>query len=221
MARALRLAPYRRPLLVLVAGVEATALPGVETVRAAFAAGLDWLQLRDRSLDARAYLEWARPLKAVQRAAAGDHPTALLINRRVDLAQSLRAEGVHLGFDAVSPFVARTLLGTEALVGASTHAPLEIDPERLAACDYVHFAPVFAPLSKASTSPPAGLNALRRACERGLPVIAQGGIEAANVADVIACGARGVAVTGAILGAEDPGQACLQLRRALDAAAST
>ena len=216
MARALRLAPYRRPLLVLVAGVEATALPGVETVRAAFAAGLDWLQLRDRSLDARAYLEWARPLKAVQRAAAGDHPTALLINRRVDLAQSLGAEGVHLGFDALPVSETRRLVGPTRGIGVSTHHPDEAAIQQRAGADYAHLAPIFDPFSKDATRPALGLGALRAACASGLPILAQGGLDPSRAAEARRAGALGVAVTGTLLHADDPAAAARDLRSALD-----
>jgi thiamine-phosphate pyrophosphorylase len=83
--------------------------------------------------------------------------------------------------------------------------------------DYVHLAPIFAPLSKPLERIPLGLAGLRAARATGVPVIAQGGIEPANARAVLAAGAAGVAVTGAISGAADPARAVRALRSALDA----
>ena len=82
---------------------------------------------------------------------------------------------------------------------------------------YVQLAPIHAPLSKSSGRAPLGLAALREASGRGVPVLAQGGIEPANAADAVAAGAAGVAVTGAIDRADDPVRAARALREALDA----
>jgi thiamine-phosphate pyrophosphorylase len=64
--------------------------------------------------------------------------------------------------------------------------------------------------------PPLGAQALRRAAEAAPPILAQGGIVADNAGEAIAAGAAGIAVTGAILGAADPGEATRALRAALD-----
>ena len=139
------------------------------------------------------------------------------MNRRSDVALAIGAEGVHLGFDAVGTEVARQLLGPDALLGVSCHAPEEV--HAAAGASYAHLAPIFPPLSKAASRPALGLSALRAAAG-ARPVLAQGGVEASNAGACLEAGAAGIAVTGAVLMADDPGAAAAALRAALDAAAS-
>lgn len=191
--------------------------PLPERVEAAVAAGVDWVQVRDRTLGGAALLALTDAVRAAaaRGAARRGGPARVIVNRRLDVALAAGADGVHLGFDALAPADARALLGPAAEVGVSAHAPEEID----AGCgaSYAHLAPVFAPLSKPGSRPPLGLAALARACARGLPVFAQGGIRPERVREVVAAGAAGVAVTGAVLGASDPAAAVRALREALDA----
>jgi thiamine-phosphate pyrophosphorylase len=180
---------------------------------AACDAGVDWLQVRDRSLAGAALL--AAVDRAVAAARRSARPVRVVVNRRADVARAAGAHGVHLGFDALPLARARTLLGAEAWIGVSVHDPGEVAAQR--AASYVHVAPVFAPLSKASARTPLGLAGLRAACGGAVPVLAQGGIEPANARAAVAAGAAGVAVTGAIGSAPDPARAARALRSALDA----
>jgi len=186
-------------------------------VEAAVRGGVDWLQVRERALEGRALLAHAEALAAAGRRGAGARaaPLRVLVNRRADVALAMRADGVHLGFDAMAPRDARRVLGDAALLGASAHAPEEIDAA--AGLSYVHLAPVFAPLSKRSERAPLGLETLARAAARGVPVLAQGGIDAERARAAAAAGAAGVAVTGTILMTDDPERAARALREALDA----
>lgn len=176
------------------------------------------MQIRDRELSGAALLDLTDSLSAAAREAASacGRDVRILVNRRTDVALAAAADGVHLGFDALDPQVARELLGNEALVGCSTHAPREIF-ERCATASYTHLAPIYEPLSKASTRPCLGLEGLREATSSGgAIVLAQGGMSAANASAVCAAGAAGIAVTGAILQALDPRRAAEALREALD-----
>jgi thiamine-phosphate pyrophosphorylase len=189
----------------------------VEAVAAAVSGGVDWVQIREKDLEGEPLLALADAVAAAaRRAAAG---VRVLVNRRSDVALAAALDGVHLGFDAAPPAVARRLLGPARLVGLSTHRPDEAEPAALRELSYLHLAPVFAPLSKPATRAPLGIAALRSACKSALPVLAQGGIEAANAGACVAAGAAGVAVTGAILAAADPAEAAAALRQALDEAA--
>jgi thiamine-phosphate pyrophosphorylase len=199
----------------------AAAGAGLEAaVAAAVAAGVDWVQVRERELPGAELLAHAERVAAAARRGAqrAGRELRILVNRRVDVALALGVDGAHLGFDAMAPEDARALLGPDALVGVSAHAAQEV-PEPGGAASYAHVAPVFPPLSKplAVARAPLGLAGLRAAVARGLPVLAQGGIDAAGAAAARAAGAAGVAVTGAILMADDPGRAAAALREALDA----
>lgn len=186
------------------------------------AGGVDWVQLRDRSLDGAELLAVLDELRHV----AGSR-ARWLVNRRVDVALAGDADGVHLGFDALPPNEARRVLasgaarrpGREALVGVSCHTPDEVARMADAAqgVDYAHLAPIQDPFSKRRERPALGFTALAEAARHGLPLLAQGGIHAGNAAQALAAGAAGVAVTGAILGQPDPGAAAAGLRSALDA----
>ena len=206
-----------RPLLCLVTDRRTTRAPLPEAVAAAVAAGADWVQIREKDLDGAELLALCEEVAAAARRARP--AVRVLVNRRCDVALAARLDGVHLGFDAAPPATARRLLGPERLVGASSHRPGELDAAARAPLSYAQLAPIFAPLSKAASGPPLGLAALREAARGGLPLLAQGGVDAANAGDCIRAGAAGVCVTGAVLGAGDPGVATAALRRALDAAA--
>ena len=189
----------------------------LEPVAQAVAAGVDQVQVRERELCDAELVALAAGVAVAAREGArrAGGSVRVVVNRRLDVARAVAADGVHLGFDAVDVKQARRLLGTAAWIGVSCHAPEEVRALRQAS--YAHLAPIFPPLSKHVAREPLGPAALREA--RGtLPVLAQGGITAENAGACLAAGAAGVAVTGAVLQASDPAAAAGALRRALDAA---
>jgi thiamine-phosphate pyrophosphorylase len=204
-----------RPILCLVTDRAASRRPLAELVETAVAGGVDWIQVRARDLEGAALLDHVEEI----REAAGGR-ARVLVNRRVDVALAAGADGVHLGFDGMPPETARELLGPDALIGVATHEPGEIAGEVRTALSYAHLAPIFPPLSKAPSRNPLGVAALEEAARHGVPVLAQGGIEAENAGSCIEAGAAGVAVTGSILACADPAAATAALRKALDADSS-
>ena len=177
--------------------------------------GVDRIQLRDRSLDGRAWLTFAQ---AVQQLARRIRPeTEIIVNRRVDVALAIGAQGVHLGFDAIGLREARGLLGQGPLIGVSTHSVEEAMDAHRGGADYVHLAPIHAPLSKPSTRPALGVPPVHAASAAGVIVFAQGGIDIRRVPALSAAGVAGIAVTGSLLQSDDPHAAALALRRALKA----
>jgi thiamine-phosphate pyrophosphorylase len=189
-------------------------------VEACVAGGVDLVQVRDRALPGAALLAHVDALLAAARrgARARGGRVRVVVNRRVDVALAAGADGAHLGFDALPAEAARALLGPDAWLGVSAHAPDEVLALAPAHVSYAHLAPVFDPRSKPATRPPLGLAALARACTGPVPVLAQGGIGAANAAACLRAGAAGVAVTGELLLAADPAAAARALRAALDGA---
>ncbi len=89
-------------------------------------------------------------------------------------------------------------------------------PDEDARPDYIHLAPIWKPKSKIDEREPLGPAALAEAAAAGIPVFAQGGVDAGRAGECLAAGAVGVAVSGAILAAEAPERAAAELRRALD-----
>jgi len=183
--------------------------------------------VRERALEDRALLELARALADAARAGAAkcDSRAAaprVLVNRRLDVALAIGADGAHLGFDAVALADARRLLGEHALLGVSAHDADEIAKAACAGASYAHLAPIFHPLTKAASREPHGIEGLEAAVRAAprLRVLAQGGIEAHRCGEVVRAGAAGVAVSGAIVAADDAFAATAALREALDAAAA-
>ncbi len=210
----------QRPVLCLVVDRHCSATPIDEAVEAAVAAGVDWIQIRERGLETTELICVAEDLAAAARRAAGSLAIAIIVNRRLDVALALGSEGVHLGFDALSAEDARSLLGHHTLIGVSTHSIQEVAAAARAGASYAHLAPIFPPLSKLASRPCLNADGLAEAARHPISIIAQGGVEARRCADVLAAGAAGVAVTGAILMSQNPGAAAAELRQALDEAAA-
>jgi thiamine-phosphate pyrophosphorylase len=226
------------PILCLVVDRGAVRGDLTRCVAAAVGAGVDWVQIRERDLEGAALLAHAEEINRAARQAAAQRGgrVEIFVNRRIDIALALGANGVQLGFDAVDPQTARRLLGTSVQIesnvrtgesnlnigsnvkiGISAHHPDEIraaPPE----VDCAQLAPIFQPLSKPHAGSHLGVRAVAEAARYDIPVIAQGGITPANATAVAAAGAAGIAVTGAILSAPDPAAATRALRAALAAA---
>jgi thiamine-phosphate pyrophosphorylase len=152
------------------------------------AAGVDAVQVREKDLSDR---ELAREVAEARRAWRA--PGLLLVNGRLDVALATGADGVHLPGDGVPAAALRKRFGAGVWIGCSTHRVVEVEAARDAGADYATFSPVFPTPSKMRYGRPPGLEGLRRAAGRGLPIVALGGIDAGRVADVAAAGAAGVA----------------------------
>lgn len=165
-------------------------------------AGAPLLQLRAKALSTRALIDLAR--YAQQRCAGAN--ALLIVNDRADVAKLVGAAGVHVGQDDLPPAAARSVLGERAIVGVSTHNREQMAlAVRDGVADYIAYGPVFPTQSKANPDPTQGLTALaaaRAICPR--PLVAIGGVSAANIAAVRAAGADAVAVIAAIASAADP-----------------
>jgi len=115
---------------------------------------------------------------------------------------------VHVGQDDLPPAAARAIVGSDAIVGVSTHTSAQIDRALAEPVSYVALGPVFGTTTKATGYEAVGLEMVRaaaeRAARRGLPLVAIGGITLATAASVIAAGAASVAVIGDLLATGDP-----------------
>lgn len=180
-------------------------------VQSAVRGGVTCVQLREKSLDTRAFVERARALKAL----LSPLRIPLLVNDRVDVALAAGADGVHVGQSDMAPQDVRRLM-PGALIGLSIESWQQMHEAERAPVDYYGISPVFATSSKADAAPAlglAGLQQLRRMTAR--PLVAIGGIQAGNVAAVMAAGADGVAVVSALCAADDPARAAQALLAAM------
>jgi len=185
--------------------------PLTDVLRPALAGGVDLFQLRmkDRSDDeVLAAADVARGLCA-------DAGALFFVNDRPDLAVAAGADGVHVGQDDMAVDEARALVGADRLVGQSTHSALQIDA---ATADLIGVGPIHATPTK-RWRPAVGLGvAVHAVAHARIPWFAIGGINERNARDVVAAGARRLAVVRAIAEAEDPAAAAYRLK-AMTAAA--
>ena len=180
-----------------ITDVRLTGLSHAEQVTRLIQGGATLIQLREKSLSPREFFHQAQAALEVARA----HDVRIIINDRVDIALALHADGVHLGQDDMPPHAARKLLGDEALIGFSTHNPVQAFSASTFPIDYLAIGPVFPTSSKNKPDPVVGLAGLRevRDAVGDLPLVAIGGITAQNIESVLKEGATCVAVIGAVL----------------------
>lgn len=189
-------------------------------VDAAFAGGVDIIQLRDKTIEAAEELE----LLEVLRDAAARHGRLWAVNDRADIGVLSGAPVFHIGQKDLPLAAARTLLASAA-IGLSTHTPEQVDAAIAGAAgpaglDYFCVGPLWATPTKPGRSA-VGLDLVRHAAAAapaGLPWFAIGGIDHGNVEQVAAAGARRIVVVRAITEAPDPAEAAASLLAALDAA---
>jgi thiamine-phosphate pyrophosphorylase len=185
----------------------------LDVVRSAVQGGASVVQLREKSVSTRDMVELGRALLEVTRPAG----VPLIVNDRVDVALAIEADGVHVGHDDMPVALARRLLGAGRILGASPETLAEAREMEQAGADYLGVGDVYGTPSKADAGAPigvAGLAEVMRAVT--IPVVAIGGITAANAGPVVEAGAAGVAVISAVVGAADPEEAARRLRKAIE-----
>lgn len=201
--------------LYLVAPARLRAGSLVELIPGLARAGVDIVQLRDRSLTGAQLRTTARECAT----AAADAGILFMVNDSVELARSCGADGVHLGQSDAPPEQARRRLGPDALIGRSTRGELDLDRAAMEGADYAAVGPVWTTPTKPGR-PPVGLAAVAAAAGRTpLPWFAIGGIDARRIGRIGAIGARRAVVVRAIVDAPDPFAAAADLRARLIEAA--
>jgi thiamine-phosphate pyrophosphorylase len=187
----------------------------VEIVEAAIEGGVDIVQLREKAASARRRYDIGLELRALTR----DANVPLIVNDRVDLADAIDADGVHLGDDDLPIAAAREQLGEDAFIGRSVSTPTAAREAERNGADYLGVGAVYDTTSKKTTPEQSqiGLDRLRAVREAtDLPFVGIGGIRPENAADVVSAGADGVAVISAITAADDPEAATRRLATAVE-----
>lgn len=175
----------------------------LEVLEAVIRGGARIIQLREKEYPKRDLFQLALTFREVT-AGAG---LLLIINDNLDIAQAVGADGVHLGQDDL-PLPAARRLAPDLLIGISTHSLEEaLEAEREGA-DYVNIGPIFATSTKAGVDRGLGPEAIATIGSRlSVPFTVMGGITAANLDEVLAGGARRIAMITAITQAADIAQA--------------
>jgi len=171
------------------------------------------VQLRDKRLEARPLLERARVAVRVCR----DLGVPLILNDRPDLALEAEADGAHVGQDDAPPSLARLILGPDAIIGYSTHAPAELDASAAEAVDYVSVGPIVPTPTKPGRAG-TGLDYVTYARDHAHhPFFVTGGVTPETVPAIAAAGATRFVVVRWLTEAADPGANARSLREAIDA----
>jgi thiamine-phosphate pyrophosphorylase len=213
-----------KPLLCYVTDRHALAKPSLlaEQISRAVAAGIDWIQIREKDLSARELLAVARAAVKVAAASQRSNAARIIINDQLDVALAAEADGVHLGeasmtVAAVSAWRSAAAAQDAALknflIGASCHSVEAVRAAERDGADYVIFGPVFATPSKEKFGAPLGINLLAEASKAvRIPVLAIGGITEENARECFASGAAGIAAIRMFSEARDLGALVRRLR---------
>ncbi len=195
--------PLRKPIVCYVTDGKALGAKDrvgnvLARIRMAVAAGIDWVQVREKDLSARELLALAREsIGAAGEAGTGKVP--VIINDRLDVAIAAGAAGVHLGGESLA---AREVIRwrragnipAEFLIGVSCHSLEQAREAESSGTNYVFFGPVFDTPSKQAFGAPQGISKLAELCRSvRIPVIAIGGIDAENARGCLGAGAAGIA----------------------------
>jgi thiamine-phosphate pyrophosphorylase len=184
-----------------------------DSIRCAAAAGADWIQIRERDLEARSLVELARFAAAETRATSAH----VFVNDRLDVALAAAAAGVHLGEKSLPLETVvewrRSAGRSDFLIGVSCHSLESARAAGRGGANFIFFGPVFATPSKAAFGAPQGIERLREVCATvEIPVLAIGGVNLENARACIAAGAAGVAAIRLFQEAADSAELAAQLK---------
>jgi len=172
----------------------------VDALKEAAAGGATLFQYRDKTSPGRELYHEAEQL----RQAARDVGATFIVNDRCDVALAVEAEGVHLGQGDLPLALAKAIMGSNKLIGISTHTLDQVREASVGGAGYMGFGPIFPTTSKADHEPVVGVEGLRQARKlTSLPMFAIGGMTVTSVEGLIQAGADGIAVMSAIWTAPD------------------
>jgi thiamine-phosphate pyrophosphorylase len=184
-----------------------------DSIRCAVAAGIGWIQIREKDLDARALVDLAR--FAVAEARRKD--ALVMVNDRLDVALAADASGIHLGenslpLELISEW-RRSSERADFRIGVSCHSLESARSAEKGGADYVFFGPVFATPSKAVFGAAQGIERLREVCAAvSIPVLAIGGVNPGNARACLDAGARGIAAIRFFQNAQNSAELAAQLK---------
>ena len=189
--------------------------PLEEVVIQAVKGGAAYVQLREKDVSTRFFVEEAKRIKNILE----QYRVPLIINDRVDVALACGAEGVHIGQEDMPYEIVRKLMGQKAIIGLSVEKWEDVEVSQKLNVNYIGVSPVFSTPTKTDTKGAWGLEGLAKikAFSRH-PLVAIGGINESNVREVVKAGADCVAVVSAICAATDPEAAARRINDIINSA---
>jgi len=174
--------------------------------------GASAVQLRDKEATDEELITVGKALRKV----CDRFGALFIVNERIDVANAVGADGLHIGQNDLSIEVARQKIGKEKLLGISTHNLNQAQRAFQEGADYIGVGPIFKTPTKPDT-PPVGISLIQEV-KKNLPIpfVAIGGIDLSNIEEVLAAGAYAVAVVRAVVGQENIRGAAARFKSILD-----
>ncbi len=184
-----------------------------EVITGAVKGGAAYVQLREKKISTRLFLEEATRIKKILK----PYNVPLIINDRVDVALACNADGVHIGQDDMTYDIARRLMGPKSIIGLSVETWDDVVMCEKLDISYIGVSPVFATPTKTDTKGEWGLQGLARikAYSRH-PLVAIGGLNESNINDVVKAGAECIAVVSAVCAASNPEDASRKINKIIN-----
>jgi thiamine-phosphate pyrophosphorylase len=171
--------------------------------------GADYVQLREKDISTRLFVEEARSVKKILE----PFRVPLIINDRIDVALACGADGVHIGQEDMPYAEARQQMGSGAIIGVSVETWQDVEACEKLDVDYIGVSPVFATPTKTDTKEPWGMEGLKKIKSFSRhALVAIGGINVSNAAEIMRAGADCLAVVSAICSADEPMGAAANLK---------
>ncbi len=195
------------PRLYVILDAALLTVPEKECAEELVAAGVRLLQYRNKRASARELFDSARQLSSL----LIPQGITFVVNDRADVVSAAEASGVHVGQEDLEAEAARAVVGSNKLVGVSTHNMEQFQRAAASSADYIAVGPIFATGTKSNPDPVVGAQFIQKV--RPLtdkPIVAIGGITLERAPEIIESGADSVAVISDILGAPEPGMRARQ-----------
>jgi len=187
--------------------------PLAEVVEQAVSGGVTAVQLREKNLSTREFLDRAFQLKKILSA----YHVPLIINDRIDVALAVDADGIHVGQSDMPYEYFIKIIPGRMIRGLSVETPEQAAEAEKYDLDYLSVSPVFLTSTKTELEKEWGIKGLRElAATTKHKLVAIGGINKSNAEEIIKAGAKGIAVVSAICSAPDPKVAARELRYIID-----
>lgn len=179
-----------------------------DVVAAAIEGGATLIQYREKNASTRRMITEAAQLRDL----CHQHGIPFIVNDRVDVALAVDADGVHVGQEDMPAAIARELIGDAKLLGVSAENLEQAHKAIKDGADYLGVGTIFQTATKSDAGKPIGLDNLEKIVRiSSIPIVAIGGINKSNAAEVIRSGANGIAVISAVVGADNIEQATREL----------
>ncbi len=168
--------------------------------------GTNWVQVRIKN---KSYADWKEEALLIQEVCQ-QHKATLIINDNVLLAKEIKADGVHLGKQDMSPTEARNILGDDVIIGGTANTFEDIQRLANAKVDYIGLGPLRFTSTKQNLSPILGLKGYQeiiKSCQTkniDIPIVAIGGIQTDDISDLLSIGCHGIAISSPINLASNP-----------------